>query len=164
VPWCGTSPTATLPTAKPATVEPAIEPRVNAGFEFPGEPDWLAAGSGSVWVKAADGQVRRIDPATNQVLAVIEIPPLRTPPGCDGLGASDDAVWTWVEGLTDARTISVNGAAVGGRFLRRVDPDTPDVVEDFTAPEQSGGAVLVASARYGHNGIRQQRAYRIRPD
>ena len=75
-----------------------------------------------MWVKAADGQVRRIDPATNQVLAVIEIPPLRTPPGCDRLGAGDDAVWTWVEGLTDARTISVNGAAVGGRFLRRVDP------------------------------------------
>ena len=73
--------------------------RSRLGRRAVGEPndEWLAGGAGSVWVKTADGYVQRIDPATNQVVANIEVPPLRTPPARNGLGASDEAVWTCSE-------------------------------------------------------------------
>lgn len=55
-------------------------------------------------------------------------------------------------GVVDASSadgdIEARGDAVwvrtGGFFLRRVDPNTPEVVEGLTAPEQSGGEVIVA--------------------
>ena len=303
-PAAASTPSATLPVAEPANVEAVpIEPRVEARLKITGEPDWMAAGSGSLWVKTAAGYVQRIDPATNQVLTEIEVPPHQVP-GCEGLGASDDAVWTcseqdivridpatndvaatvavgkihdqghipvafgraWVltgdgstlvgvaedavaskielgtrcteltasatavwaacpvdgiaiavdpeqdavtsrvDRLTDARTISAHGGAVwvgfrgalarvdeatgqitgvadassadgdvaaiddavwvrtGGPFLRRVDPDTLEVVEDLTAPESGGGPVLVAFGSVWAASYDDKVLYRVRPD
>ncbi len=85
----------TVPVAEPAEVEATpIEPRVEARLELPGGPDWLATGAGSVWVKMDDGTVSRIDPATNRVTAEIEVADQL----CQGLGASDEAVWSCADG------------------------------------------------------------------
>jgi hypothetical protein len=128
------SPSASLPTALPATVEPGpIEPRVEVRLEVPGEPDWMASGAGSVWVKTADGYVQRIDPATNQVVVVAVDP-------------EHGAVPTRVDGLTNARQISANG------------------VEDLTAAEQSGGEVIVAYGSVWATAYDDNVLYRIRPD
>jgi hypothetical protein len=113
--------------AVPATVEPApIEPRVEVRLDVPGEPDWMAAGAGSVWVKTADGYVQCIDPATNQVAANIEVPPYgRLPPATgwarawvltgDGstlVGIAEDAVVTEIDLGTRCTELTASGTAI----------------------------------------------------
>ena len=86
----------------------------------------IAASEGKVWVGFVGG-VARIDEATATVTAVAD-----ADPGLEaGIAATPGAVW----------------ARSTGDFLRRIDPATAEVVEDLTAPERSGGEVLVA---FGH--------------
>lgn len=76
-----------------------------------------------VWI-GFDGGVARIDEASGRVTGVAD-----APTGHSGhIAATADDVWV--------RT--------GGRFLRHVDADTMEVVEDLDAPEPSGGFVMVA--------------------
>jgi hypothetical protein len=82
----------------------------------------IAAGD-QVWVGFANG-LAKIDDATGQVLGVADA----SPGDVGGIAGTRDAIWVRAK----------------GRFLRRVDPATARVVEDVTAPEQSGGSVLVA--------------------
>jgi hypothetical protein len=61
----------------------------------PGEPiGWQRAPA--VWVNGRRLR-KRIDPATNQVVANIEVPPLRTVPACNGgvvdASSAGDSVW-----------------------------------------------------------------------
>jgi hypothetical protein len=103
----GTSPTTTAPaptTAAPTTAIPALpEPIGSAGaavvdladreqarLVLIAGPDWLAEGFGSVWVKVDSGDVRRIDPATNSVVAEIPV----SNELCQGIGASAEAIWS----------------------------------------------------------------------
>jgi streptogramin lyase len=67
----------------------------------------MAAGAGSLWLKTDHGLVDRIDPATNEVVAEIQVYRLGL---CQGLGADDDAVWTCRD-----------------RDLVRIDPETDGV-------------------------------------
>jgi DNA-binding beta-propeller fold protein YncE len=46
------------------------QPRVLATVQVGGQPTWLAAGAGSVWVaNYGSGEVERVDPARNRVSA-----------------------------------------------------------------------------------------------
>lgn len=83
----------------------------------------VAVGEQEVWI-GFDGGLARIDEASGRVTGVAD-----APSGQSGtIAATADDVWV--------RT--------GGRFLRHVDADTMEVVEDLEAPEPSGGFVLVA--------------------
>ena len=84
-----------------------------------------------------------VDPATGEVTRVVDA----SSAGGD-IEATGDAVWV--------RT--------GGFFLRRVDPNTLEVVEDLTAAEQSGGEVIVAYDSVWATAYDDNMLYRIRPD
>lgn len=90
-----------------------LRPRVEKRFPLP-SPDWLTQAGGAVWVKGDDGFLRRIDPKTNKETAAIEV---RAPgePSCQGVGASEEAVWTCSTGTE----------------VVRVDPATAEVVADL---------------------------------
>lgn len=75
-----------------------------------------------VWVGFSGG-VARIDAATARVTAVADAE------GFDaGIAVAPDAVWVRAQ----------------GDFLRQVRPSDGEVLADITAPEQSGGSVIVA--------------------
>ncbi|MEX2439520.1 MAG: hypothetical protein WD739_06530 [Actinomycetota bacterium] len=84
----------------------------------------VTAGAGSVWIAAYDGQqgvIRRIDPATNEVVATIRLG--GGPSGVDfGLGA------LWV-------TTSQTGPPTGA--VLRIDPTTDQVVGEISIDEGS---------------------------
>ncbi|HEX2127644.1 MAG TPA: hypothetical protein VHF58_00335 [Solirubrobacterales bacterium] len=77
-------------------------------------PDWMTAAFGSLWVKRDNGAVDRVDPETGEVLAEISPGPFK-PPVCQGIGATDDAVWACstvgelirIDPRTDAITATV---------------------------------------------------------
>jgi outer membrane protein assembly factor BamB len=74
-------------------------------------PDWMVEAFNSLWVKRDDGALYRIDPSNGKVLAEISGGPFKEPV-CQGIGASDDAVWT----------CPVEGEVV------RIDPQSNEVV------------------------------------
>jgi len=96
------------PTATPPTVVPLAE-RVIAVLEMPGDPDWLIPGFGSMWVKRDDGNVVRMDPATDDVVAIIDAD-VTNPGLCQGIGADDTSIW-----------------ACSGPNIVRIDPATNEV-------------------------------------
>ena len=56
-------------------------------------PDWMAFGFGSLWVKRDSGIVDRVNPANGEVIAEIRTGAFKNPL-CQGIGVSEDAVWT----------------------------------------------------------------------
>jgi YVTN family beta-propeller protein len=90
-------------------------------------PVRIAAGAGSVWVpNTLDGTLSRIDPATNQVVATIDLGADHVDAVASGyatltVAASDTAVWV---------TRSVSGAdpTHSKRELLRIDPTTNAIV------------------------------------
>ena len=103
--------TSPAPSASPLRVVD----RVEAAIPVPGSPDWPTPAFGSLWVLAPDLPIRpgggtpnlvRIDPTTNAITATIELPDRL----CQGLVASDDAIWVCA---ADA--------------LLRIDPDTDSI-------------------------------------
>jgi virginiamycin B lyase len=113
--------------SEPTEEEPsaaAVESRTIAALEPGGGPDLPTAAFDSLWVVAVDGpllddgtvpSVLRIDPATNEVVATIEIPGRL----CQGIGASPEAIW-----------------ACGPDGLVRIDPATNAIAAEvpFKAP------------------------------
>ena len=91
--------------------------RLEAEIAVPGSPDWPLAAFDSIWVLAPDLPTKtgsgapnlvRIDPATNEIAATIELPDRL----CQGIVASDDAIWACaVDGLVrvDPATNKVSG-------------------------------------------------------
>ena len=72
----------------------------------------------------------------------------RDAPGTQGdIAAMPEAVWVRAE----------------GRFLRRIDPETLDVVEELSAPEASGGAVLEAYGSLWATAYNDNVMYRLTP-
>ena len=72
------------------TVELSLEEEMEAELEIPDEPDYMAAGFGSVWVTRGEAAVvDRIDPETNEVVSSIEV---GSHPG-NGLVAEFDSLW-----------------------------------------------------------------------
>lgn len=140
MPSAAASPVAAeLPAAPPVDVEAtSIEPRVQARLELPGGPDHLAA---TVELNKFDDQ-GHVPVAFGRAWVLVD----------DAnrlVGVADDASDVDVEIDLDTRCIQLATSEdvwvrTGGRFLRRVDADTMEVVEDLEAPEASGGSVLVA--------------------
>jgi streptogramin lyase len=87
-----------------------IDDRLANELEIEGGPSWLADGFGSLWLKRDDGVVMRIDPQSGKVLAEIETAPFKQPV-CQGLGVSDDAIWTCPRGGTLVRIDPSRNAA-----------------------------------------------------
>ncbi len=87
-------------------------------------PRFIAAGGGAVWVlNQGDGSVSRIDPATNKVVATIEV---GVPGGGGDIAVGEGSVWmTAFEHL-----------------LSRIDPSTNMVAQQFVG--KGGDAVRVA--------------------
>jgi streptogramin lyase len=99
-------------TAAPApTTTAGLGPdadRIEARIGMSGSPDYLVATEEALWVKQDDNTVARIDPATNEVVAVVEV---ASDDLCQGLGADGDGhVW-----------------ACAGRDVVRIDPATNTV-------------------------------------
>jgi streptogramin lyase len=141
----------------------------------------LAATATAIWAACpTEGLALRIDPASGEVTA-------RTPgmPGANTLDAGEH-VWVGftnglaklddtsgeVLGVADASPGNVGGIAVtpdavwvrtDGQFLRHVDPATAKVVEDVTAPEQSGGSVVVAFGSVWATASDDDTLYRLDP-
>lgn len=122
------SPGATLVSSAPASVAPpssepsatasaaAADDRLVATVDIGGGPDMPMEAFGSLWVLTVDGpimgedvppSVQRIDPATNEIIATVELPGRL----CQGIGASPEAIW-----------------ACGPDGLVRIDPATNAVV------------------------------------
>lgn len=67
-----------------------IADRAEAEFDIP-TADWLADAFGSIWVKRNDGQLDRIDPWSNTVVASIEIHDQGDE--CTGIGGTPEQLW-----------------------------------------------------------------------
>lgn len=74
------------PTALPSQ---PVDDRVEAVLTMP-SPSWLTADDDAVYVRRDDGVVSRVDPATDEVTDLAEIPG----PLCQGIGVGFGAVWT----------------------------------------------------------------------
>ena len=97
----------------------------------------------SVWVNFAGG-IAKMDAATGAVEAVAD-----AQPGTGGaIHATSDEVWVREQ----------------GRFLRRIDAGTAQVIEEFTAPEQSAGSLLVAFGSLWTTAYDDDVLYRLRPE
>ena len=115
------SPAASAPAAvdspAPSDVGTPLAERLEAEIAVPGSPDWPLAAFDSIWVLAPDLPTKtgsgapnlvRIDPATNEIAATIELPDRL----CQGIVASDDAIWACaVDGLVrvDPATNAIAG-------------------------------------------------------
>lgn len=114
----GTSPTAmtadvTAADVPPVSVPPAEEvPTVAlddvavATFEM-ASPSWLAADDDAVYIRRDDGVVARVDPATDEVTELAQIPGDL----CQGIGVGFGAVWTCAG--TDVVAIDLDSGEVG---------------------------------------------------
>jgi hypothetical protein len=92
LPGCGGSSGPTEVAADPATSTPLSEVQ-EAAVELIGEPDWLTALDGFVWVKRADGFVTKIDPASNKPVGEVEAD-TKSQQFCEGIGAGGGFVWS----------------------------------------------------------------------
>jgi outer membrane protein assembly factor BamB len=135
-------------------------------FAVDGGPDYLAVTRDAVWVKADDGRLHRIDPATNRVTSIVRVGTEL----CQGLGSSGDAVWACDDAgvaRVDSRTGRVTArAAVGhvgepqtiplghGRIwvvagdnstLLGLDPVTGDVVTRTPLGRRCGSVAVTAA-------------------
>jgi streptogramin lyase len=103
--------------AAPSPLPPTLPPPVPLAerqieiIDMPGDPDWLVAGFGSMWVKRDDGNVVRIDPATHELLATIDAD-ITNPGLCQGIGSDGTSIW-----------------ACSGPDIVRIDPATNAVVD-----------------------------------
>ncbi len=82
-----------------------------------GGPDWMTVGFGSLWVKRDNNVVVRLAPDGN-ILATMD-PGVFQEPVCQGLAASDHAIW---------------GCAAPGK-LARIDPQTNQVAAIIDIPK-----------------------------
>lgn len=151
--------TADIATVAPSASQRAgadpFDARVIATLTLEGGPDHPTEAFGSLWVLAVDGPLRndgtvpavhRIDPATNKVVASVELPGRL----CQGIGASPDAIW-----------------ACGPDGLVRIDPHENAIVATVELP----AALVVSRIAYGAgsvwafatSGVAPDRVVRIDP-
>jgi streptogramin lyase len=97
-----------------------------------------------VWVGHDEGTVR-IDPGSSDVTGVVDV----GPGGFNGsLVAAEGEVWIRTEAI----------------FLRRLDGTSLELLEDITAPEQSGGSVLLAFGSVWATAYSEGVLYRLAPE
>jgi hypothetical protein len=110
------------PPAEPYTDFAPVELKVT------GQPDWMVAGFGSIWVKRETGKVSRIDPATAEVTAEIEAD-TTSPDHCNGIGVGTDAIWS-----------------CSFHDLVRIDPETDAVIATIPTGKIHGQGRIVHAA------------------
>jgi len=123
-----------------------IDPETNqviATLPIDGGPSNMAVGAGSLWICDHHGVqygVTRLDLATNKVQGRVDSATYGPGfvLGCDGIAASDKAVW---EVLLDGAKNNDQGADVG---LAHIDPETNQVVATVTLPDEPGGYAVAA--------------------
>ncbi|HYN69777.1 MAG TPA: hypothetical protein VEX41_06180 [Candidatus Eisenbacteria bacterium] len=111
----------------PAPSVPLAERQI-ALLEMPGDPDWLVAGFGSMWVKRDDGNVVRIDPTSHELLATVDAD-ITNPGLCQGIGSDETSIW-----------------ACSGPDIVRIDPATNEVVDVVQAHKIYVQGRLVSAA------------------
>jgi streptogramin lyase len=121
---------ASLP--KPISVEGAkrvdLSDRLLTRISIP-SPDWMVFAFGSLWVKRDDGRVVRVDPETSKVLAEIGPGPLGQH-SCQGIGASDEAIWSCPPGVA----------------IQRIDPEANSVAATIRIDKLQDQGRLVSAA------------------
>jgi hypothetical protein len=136
-------------TASAAPSEPTFHPQIAWRLKIGpnGQVPSLAYGAGSVWLASYEGRlaerdvVRRIDPATGQVMAAIDVPGV--PPwevGGGGMAFGDGDVW--VVGRTDRDPTEGRTDAV----VTRIEPDTNRVVAVIDLGGSDGVDVAIDDA------------------
>jgi virginiamycin B lyase len=113
----------------------ALEGRMTAELAIAGGPDWPTEAFGAIWILAPDGEppaVIRVDPATNEEVARIELPS----GGCQGIGASPDAIW-----------------ACTPDGILRIDPETDTIVAEveYDSPAMFGRLAFGAGTVWGYS-------------
>lgn len=112
----------------------ASDDRLVSTITLGGGPDMPTEAFGSLWVLTVDGpimgddvppSVQRIDPATNEIIATVELPGRL----CQGIGASPEAIW-----------------ACGPDGLVRIDPATNAVVAQVALDAPLGVSRLAYGA------------------
>ena len=123
---CSSAPEPTPDEPKPKVTPTALPPSVDSirlatvedsRTEISDEPDWLASRFGSVWALRGNGSVARLSPR-GKVQAEFD-PELYQPPPCQGIGASENAVWA---------------CATPGTIMR-IDPKTNDIATTIEVPK-----------------------------
>ncbi|MEO6207349.1 MAG: hypothetical protein ABIP77_05295 [Candidatus Limnocylindrales bacterium] len=106
------------PSPPPAEAHTGFDP---IELEMMGDPDWLAAGFGSIWVKHPEGVVSRIDAATATVTARIETGTTSSE-SCDGIGSGADGIWSCsfhdlvlLDPVTDAVVSTIPAGKIPGQ-------------------------------------------------
>ncbi len=120
---CATPPApATPPPAQPYTDFAPAEVKVAS------DPDWLAAGFGSIWIKRPEGFVSRVDAAAATITDEIRVHPT-SEIQCAGVGPGADAMWS-----------------CASNDLVRIDPSTDTVVATIPAGKILGQGRLARAA------------------
>jgi hypothetical protein len=116
-------------------IDPATG-QVLATTPLEAEPWYVAAGGGAVWIGSPNSStVQRVDPATNEVTARIELPG-------DGVSAiAADARAVWVEVIQDRSDQGKQNLA----SLLRIDPSSNEVVATIPLEGSSGYDDEIAS-------------------
>jgi hypothetical protein len=155
----------TTPTPSPLNL------RITATVKVGDFPNAVAVGEGSVWVSVpnndgtATGQILRIDPATNEIIAeipIIAIPTWET--GGGGLTAGAGSVW--VAGSAPARDLGDDPGGGWEAGLLRIEPDTNEVVATVPLGGESGADVTVTGDAVWvliFSGSNQMSVFRIDP-
>jgi hypothetical protein len=117
----------------PSADAAGIDDRVIAEIGIGGGPDQPTEAFGAIWVLAPDGDipaVYRVDPITNEVVSIIELPGS----GCQGLGASPEAIW-----------------ACSSDGMLRIDPETDEIVAEvpYDSPAFWGRLAYGAGTMWG---------------
>src|SRR5580704_551917 len=152
-----------------AVHHPMSELHASAKFSIPGSPDWVAIGD-SVWISNnPKNNISRLDPATNQVGAVITV--AKNP--CSGLEIAFDSVWVPICSDGSVQRVDVKsqkivasiptgvanteGGITAGEgsiwmpsdaagVLSRIDPATNKVAAKISIPPDSYTAVFEAGS------------------
>jgi hypothetical protein len=126
---CGGSSEPTEVTGEPAATV-ALGESEQATVGLKGEPDWLTALDGFVWVKRADGFVTKIDPASNEPVAEVRAD-TKSDQFCEGIGSGGGFVWS-----------------CSGSDVVRIDPNKVAVVDSFPVGKAfSQGRLVFAAGR-----------------
>jgi streptogramin lyase len=130
--------TATATASEPAPIPVAgakkvsLDDRLLRQVTITDSPDWLVSAFDSLWVKRDNGVVDRVDPKRGKVVAEIETRPFKNPL-CQGIGATDDAIWA---------------CPPGGGEIVRIDPDLEEVDATVKVDKLPDQGRLVSAA--GH--------------
>jgi hypothetical protein len=124
---CGGSSEPTEVTGEPAAAV-ALDDSQQATLELKGEPDWLTALDGFVWVKRADGYVTKIDTTSNEPVAEVRAD-TQSDQFCEGIGSGGGFVWS-----------------CSGSDVVRIDPKTLEVVDSIPVGKAFSQGRLVFAA------------------